>query len=73
MNAIDLFTGQPDSGRERDDRLERQIDAAFTQMEGAAEPVSQALLTELSLLVRRRSPFMQVFVEVRWRARVRAA
>lgn len=68
---LDPFTDLPDTGRERDERLEHEIDALFARMDGATEPASQEALTELAVLIRRRSPFMVLFVEMQWRARAK--
>lgn len=70
---IDSFTGLPDTGRARDERLEAEIDALFARMEGASEADSKDLTTQLAVLVRRRSAFMVLFTEIRWRARVKHA
>lgn len=57
------------SQEQRDADLEVQIDQIFYRMEGASEADSQELTTQFAVLVRRRSPHMQLLIEMRWRAR----
>lgn len=55
----------------RDERLEAEINAAFRRMEGASERDASATLTEIAVLLRRRSHAMVLLAELRWRARAR--
>lgn len=56
----------------RDERLEAEIDAVFRRIEGAPEQESIAALTEISILLRRRSHAMVLLAEMRWRERLKA-
>jgi hypothetical protein len=56
--AIDQHTGQPDSGRERDNALELEIDAEYNQMidRSKTDEESRAHFHAMCLLINRRSP-----------------
>lgn len=53
---LDTFTGVPDSGLEGDAKLEAAIDAAWNRMKRApTDRESQDALTDVAVLMRRRS------------------
>lgn len=66
------LTETPTKADARDERLEAEIDAGFERLIAASESEASAVLTELAILIRRRSPGMVLLAEMRWRARERA-
>jgi hypothetical protein len=68
--VIDQYTGQPDAGLQRDAALEVEIDAAWNRVKSktSTDRESQDALTEVAVLMRRRSDTQWMKLEFHRRA-----
>lgn len=70
--VIDKYTGLPDAGLQRDAALELEIDAAHEKIRTAPnEAESRDWLTQLAVLIRRRSQTQLLKLELERRMRTR--